>query len=240
MMRDVRPTIGVTKPVRGDVLAYLAICFAVRIAGGRPQRLTTGDTWREAKINGLVLGGGGDIFPGHYGQAEVESASYDKGRDEMEMYWARKARDTNLPTLAICRGAQLLNVAHGGTLYQSIAETYGVSDYPTGPIGYTLFRKMIHLESDSLLFELLGARRARVNSIHRQAIDVLGTDLSVSAREETGIVQAIEDPEKPYFLGVQFHPEFLIHRRPFRSIFRGLVEASRDYQALVENHAMAA
>ena len=65
-----------------------------------------------------------------------------------------------------------------------------------------------------------------VNAIHSQAIDRLGAGLTVSAREPNGVIQGIEDPSQPFWIGVQFHPEFLIYRAPFRRLFRALVEAA--------------
>jgi len=223
--------IGITKPKTGDDLAYMAIRAAVYMAGGRSMKLSTGTSWRDANIDGLIIGGGADVFPPHYGQMAVEGAQYDEGRDEMEMYWARKARDSNLPSLAICRGAQLMNVAHGGTLHQDLCVVYENTDYPTTPLGHALFRKPISLKPHSRIADIVGRKKMRVNSIHKQAIDTLGDGLTASAVEDNGIIQAIEDDTKDFYLGVQFHPEFLIHRPTFRRIFKRFVTAANrsDY-----------
>ncbi len=87
------PIVGITKPEDDDNLAYAAIALAVRMAGGTPERLTSGMSWREAAVDALIIGGGSDIFPPHYDQEAIEGAHYDHGRDEMEMFWARTARD---------------------------------------------------------------------------------------------------------------------------------------------------
>ncbi|MEM6650571.1 MAG: gamma-glutamyl-gamma-aminobutyrate hydrolase family protein [Pseudomonadota bacterium] len=220
------PVIGITKPEKGDNLAYFAISSAVRLVGGQPLEMTTSMSWRETYIQGLIIGGGSDVFPPHYHQDAVEGAQYDQGRDEMEMYWARKARDTNLPTLAICRGAQVMNVASGGSLHQKLDEIYEDVDYPSTIYGQIFYRKEINIDPQSLLSEIVSSDTAHVNSIHKQAIAETGENLTVTARERNGVIQAIEDKSRPYYLGVQFHPEFLIHRTQFRNIFKKLVEIS--------------
>lgn len=224
-----QPIIGITKPERGDNLAYTAMCLAVRLAGGVPIELSPGMAWRKLRLKGLLIGGGSDVFPAHYGQDAIEGARYDHDRDEMEMYWARRARDSHLPTLAICRGAQLMNVASGGSLHQRLAEIYQDVDYPSSALGHMLYRKTITIVEESLLSRLIQKPKTRVNSIHKQAIADLGEGLLVSACERNGVIQAIEDPAKPFYLGVQFHPEFMIYRKEFRAIFEGLVEAAKAY-----------
>lgn len=221
------PIIGITKPESGDNLAFLAIVAGINMAGGHSQRLTTGTSWRDAKLDGLVIGGGSDVFPPHYDQDAIEGARYDEGRDEMEMYWARKARDSNLPTLAICRGAQVMNVAAGGSLHQSLHKIYDDIDYPTTRFGQMIYRKTIKIAPESLLSRITQKTKARVNSIHKQAIAVVGEGLNVTAFETNGVVQAIEDPSRDYYMGVQFHPEFLLHQQKFRNIFEELVNAAK-------------
>lgn len=224
-----RPTIGISRPSEGDLAAFAALAAAVKIAGGKPFALSTGMSWRDADLDGLLIGGGDDVFPPHYGQEAIEGAHYDQDRDEMEMYWARKARDTQIPTLAICRGAQVMNVASGGTLHQSLGAIYDDVDYPSTFLGQVFYRKTILINHGSILRRLLMRGTTRVNSIHKQAIADPGEGLVVTARERNGVVQAIEDLDRPFYLGVQFHPEFLIHQRQFRKIFAGLVEHAKKY-----------
>ena len=179
-------------------MAYLAICFAVRRAGGLPLKLTTGMSWRDTELSALIIGGGSDVFPEHYNQAAVEGATYDQNRDEMEMYWARKARDGNIPTLGICRGAQVMNVAHGGSLHQELSKVYDDVDYPSTLIGHAFYRKKVTIKPDSLLGSITRHRSLRVNSIHKQAIDEVGKDFVISAVENNGVIQAIEDETPPF------------------------------------------
>jgi len=189
-----RPIIGITKPNNKDYLSYLAIKLAVIMAGGKPLKITSKDKqYESANINGLILGGGSDIFPARYNQAPKEDYIYDQDRDEMEVFWAERARDENIPTLGICRGAQLLNIVCGGSLH-------------------TIIPKI----------------EIKVNSIHKQAIDKLGNDMSVNAVEKNGVIQAICLNNHDYFLGVQFHPEFLIYKKDFRKIFKRLVQSASN------------
>ncbi len=221
-----KPVIGITKPTRGDNLAYAAIWLAVRRAGGEPLRLTAIRPHTDKWISGLVLGGGSDVFPELYDGQPHPSAQYDRERDRMEKFWAQRARDERLPVLGICRGAQLLNVVNGGTLHANIAEVYKDVVYPSTLPGHMFYRKMIEIASGSLLGRIIGEPTRKVNSIHKQAVDQVGERPAVPARANNGLIQAIEDPDCDYYLGVQFHPEFLLYRKGDQAIFDALVEAA--------------
>jgi len=144
-------------------------------------------------------------------------------RDELEKHLIRAALERGLPMLGICRGMQLLNVVAGGSLHQSLEGFY--EEYPA--MRSVLPRKRIEIEPDSLLATVLATTRGRVNALHSQAIDRLGSGMVISAREPNGVIQAIEHQDKPYMLGVQWHPEYLPQRPEQRALFRSLVEAAR-------------
>ena len=222
-----RPLIGITKPSTGDNLAFLCICLGVWLAGGRPVRLTASAPHAQDRIAGLVLGGGADVFPGLYDTAPKRGYAYDRTRDEMEIEWARRAEAENIPVLGICRGAQLLNVIAGGTLHLEVRKAYKDIDYPSTTLGHIFYRKTVLIAPGSRLARAIRADRTRVNSIHKQAIDDVGDGLAVTAQERNGVVQAIEGAGPRFTLGVQFHPEFLLHRAAFRRIFRDFVDAAR-------------
>lgn len=223
-----RPLIGVTKPSRGDLASFWAICAALRRAGGAPVRLSAVASLAGRRLHGLVLGGGVDIHPARFGAPPKPFYPYDTARDEMEIGWLDDAAQTHLPTLGICRGAQLMNVAAGGTLHLDLAARFGWALYPQHWLRQSYFRKCIDIAPGSRLHEALGVERLRVNSVHRQAIDAPGAGLVVSAREANGIAQAIERPEARFWIGVQFHPEFLLASRPCRRLFASFVSAARE------------
>lgn len=222
-----RPRIGITKPVRGDFFVYAALWLAVRLAGGRSVMITERSPRQPGEIDGLLLSGGLDLSPHLYEGVHDPAKRYDDGRDRLEMAWARHAVETGLPLLGICRGCQILNVARGGDLVQEIDPDL-LKTFPATPLGYLLFRKTIAIEADSRLAAILGGRYARVNSLHRQAVNGPGEGLRVTAREVHGGVQAIEATEHRFCLGVQFHPELMIHRADMRALFRALVTAAGD------------
>jgi putative glutamine amidotransferase len=175
-------------------------------------RLTPENEADFAHCAGLILSGGVDVFPGTYKSSRLDyplgPKQHNPTRDAFEIGLFHSAMQKQLPVLAICRGMQLVNAALGGTLVQDLEEG-----------GKQNHRKMegidgihaVHLEPDSLLHSLRHADATIVNSAHHQAIDRLGEGLKLTAwSTDDHVPEAIEwaDPaEKPFFLGVQWHPE---------------------------------
>jgi gamma-glutamyl-gamma-aminobutyrate hydrolase PuuD len=221
-----RPRIGITKPESGDELAFLAMKVAVWVAGGSPIELTARAPRDPQAIDGLIFGGGADVYPVRYAGVPKPDYRYDIERGDMEVSWAAAAREHDLPVLGVCRGAQMLNVLAGGTLHPDLTP-FGAR--PSSHFWERLTRReRIRVLPRSLLAATCGRTELRVNSIHSQAVARLGAGLVVAAREENGLIQAIEDRSRRMWMGVQFHPEFLIYRAPFRRLFRALVvEAQR-------------
>lgn len=222
-----RPVIGVTKPEKGDTLPWWAMKFAVWLAGGDPVKVTARAPRDPHSIDGLIFGGGSDVYPKRYQGQPKEGYRYDLARGDMEASWAMAARRHDLPVLGVCRGAQMLNVLAGGTLHMDLSE-FGDLGRPKN-IFWRLFHRLpIKVRKRSRLASITQCpEKMHVNAIHEQAIDRLGAELIVSAREPTGVIQAIEDPSRSFWMGVQFHPEFLLYRAPFRRLFKALVEAAR-------------
>lgn len=157
--------------------------------------------------DGLLLPGGDDIDPSRYGQPRHEKCGKSSAlRDEAEWKLLEAFLPTGKPILGICRGCQFLNVYLGGTLHQHIE---GHSDFKTRAKGCHHAR----IEEGSLLSSLLPEKQIWVNSLHHQAVDVLGKGLAVSARAEDGTVEAIELAGHPFCIAVQWHPEHLSKRR---------------------------
>jgi putative glutamine amidotransferase len=162
-------------------------------------------------IAGLVLTGGEDLDPAHYDVAPHSAAGQPHAaRDACELALARVARDRAIPTLAICRGAQVINVAFGGTLIQDIpSERSGTLDHDPRAAR----RERVHsvyVESESELARAIGASEIATNSSHHQAVDRLGDGLRVTARTTDGIVEAFESVDAAWWMvAVQWHPEEL-------------------------------
>lgn len=152
-----------------------------------------------ARLDGLVIAGGPDVEPVHYGATpDPRTGPPARARDAWELALIKEALAAGLPLLGICRGMQLLNVALGGTLVQHIdghAEVPGVFGHHTvKPVPDTLYGTVVPEET-------------AVPTFHHQAVDRLGTGLTVSAQAADGTVEAIELPGPPWVLGVQWHPE---------------------------------
>jgi len=143
----------------------------------------------------------------------------DPARDELEHDLIGQAIERRLPMLGICRGMQLINVALGGSLHQSLEGFY--DEYPA--IRSVLPRKRVELKPDSMLQQIIGTQDVLVNALHRQAIDRLGEGLDAVAREANGVLQGFEAAGDRWLIGVQWHPEYLPQRPDQRALFEALV-----------------
>lgn len=239
-----RPIIGLTTyrktaaqatpmPVMALMPSYIE---AVAAAGGVPVLIPLGLdevalSILLARLDGLLLTGGGDIAGEHYHSQHREFIfDVDTDRDRVELFLAREAMAHNKPLLAICRGHQMLNVALGGTLYEDVME------WMPGAIKHDFFgvhprnhqAHPVAIQPGSTLAKTLGIREARVNSLHHQGIRDLAPGLVATAHAPDGLIESVEAPTHTFALGVQWHPENLIHDDPVMlSLFNGLVEAAR-------------
>ena len=158
------------------------------------------------RLDGLVLTGGGDLHPEHYG-AETETALEDAnaGADAWELALARGARERGLPTLGICRGMQALAVVSGGRMVQDLQPEHGHPLIESTPESLMQSRHDVHIAAGSRLAAVMGATTFPVNSIHHQAVVDAG-DLVVTARVGE-VVEALESGTDWPMIGVQWHPE---------------------------------
>ncbi|MEE4329703.1 MAG: gamma-glutamyl-gamma-aminobutyrate hydrolase family protein [Wenzhouxiangella sp.] len=152
----------------------------------------------------------------------TKTSGRSEDRDALEKKLIQDACEHGRPIFGICRGMQLINVVLGGSLHQSIRSFY--EEEPQ--IRSVLPRKRIEIQPGSLLARVLSTGTTRVNTLHSQAIDTLGADLVVCAREPTGVIQAIEHRDRDFILGVQWHPEYLPQRREQLALFRALITAA--------------
>jgi putative glutamine amidotransferase len=186
-------------------------------------------------LDGLLLTGGGDVDPAKYGEAPHSTFDpAEPGRDDFELALVALARKRGLPILAICRGAQVLNVAYGGTLVQDIAsQVPGALTHKVEVPPHQAFELAheIWIDKDTLLSRVMRERLSDadscdVNSRHHQAVRQLGPGLIASATAPDGVIEAIEDPAARFCLGVQWHPENFWRTGEFRPLFEGLLEAT--------------
>jgi len=167
-------------------------------------------------VDGLVLTGGEDVHPAQYGAAPAARLGPTHAtRDAMEIAAVLGARERALPTLAICRGMQVLNVALGGTLVQDIpSERPGALDHDP-PAARDARTHALHLVPGSRAARALRATTAEVNSVHHQAIDRVAPGLVISGRAPDGIIESVETPDDDpwWVLAVQWHPEEFVRER---------------------------
>jgi putative glutamine amidotransferase len=192
-------------------------------------------------VAGLVLTGGGDVDPALYGGNPKLADGVDRERDELETRLLREAREGRVPTLCICRGLQLANVAFGGSLIGDIPGALGVRNPIRHQVrtGGVTDRKLIAehevtIREGSLLARIVGVDRLLTGSRHHQAVDRAAGDLRVVARTDDGVIEALEATfDSPFWLAVQWHPESTrdLDGGASRALFSAFVQA-----ALSESH----
>jgi putative glutamine amidotransferase len=237
MERRVRaPFVGITAEGRddkGNVILPLEYVDAVRRAGGVAVILPV---WQAdpalllAAVDALIIAGGGDIDPVLYGgEAHPAIYSIDRERDDVEIALVRQAFETGTPTLGICRGAQVMNVALGGTLVEHLEDSgLGSTRHRASPPAYVPHR--VDVLEGSTLHYILAATVIAPLSWHHQAVRRLAPGLIASACAPDDTIEAIESNRLPYFLAVQWHPEMSAVQDPTQQrLFDALVEAARDF-----------
>ena len=164
-----------------------------------------------ANLSGICLSGGPDLDPGIYHSlADAHLGPTEPELDRFEVALARHADARNMPVLAICRGAQVLNVARGGTLHQHLPDVVGsaVVHRRHGPDDPDA-QHLVDVEAESVLGAVLGHLHPLVNSYHHQAADRLGRGLRAVAWSPDGVIEGIEAPGRDFVIGVQWHAESL-------------------------------
>jgi putative glutamine amidotransferase len=220
------------EPPRHEMALGLTYMRAIEAAGGLPVVIPPLDLALVEplldRISAICLSGGPDVHPDSYGaEPDEHLGPTEPDLDRFELAIASAADQREMPLLAICRGAQALNIVRGGTLVQHLPDVH-----PGGEIDH---RQRIpgdqpshHVQIDpaSRLAATIDASELGVNSFHHQAIDRVGRGLTATAWADDGTIEAIEDPARDFMIGVQWHAELLVHRREELSLFTSFVEVA--------------
>jgi len=235
-----KPLIGITTHLATNEYGQTRIVLqqsyakAIMQAGGVPvliPSIIAEDGWDAlySRLDGILFSGGGDIalehFPGH---PHPRIADVEPERDSVELKIIHAAASDGKPFLGICRGCQLLNVSLGGTLYTHLPDQLPNSldhSYP-GDLRTVLVHQ-VKIEEGTHFSDVLGEPIVRVNSHHHQGLKDIAPSLRVAGHAPDGLVEAIELPDHPFGLAVQWHPEWLTDQESTRNLFRKFVEAAR-------------
>lgn len=194
---------------------------AVERAGGRAVLVPPDDEGIDEvldALDGLVFSGGNDMAPDSYGaEADPATNGTNPARDRGELALLTAALERDLPVLAICRGVEVLNIVRGGDLVQHLPDVVGHEDHRT--VVGEFSEHPVRVDPSSRIGEV----RAAVKSHHHQGLGRIGEGLREVAWAEDGVVEALEDPGKPFLVGVLWHPEAGDDQR----LFDQLVEAAR-------------
>jgi putative glutamine amidotransferase len=235
-----QPVIGITtfegKNPDGlpSVMLLHAYVYAILEAGGVPvliPSMLSGDGLDVLynRLDGVIFSGGGDIAPEHFnGEENPRINGVEPLRDAVELSLLRAVVDDGKPFLGICRGIQIVNAGLGGTLYEHLGEQFqrGIDHtYPT-----TMRTHLVHevkIEEGTRIADVVGEPVLRVNSLHHQGLREIAPGLHVTGYAPDGLVEAVELPDHPFGLAVQWHPEWLTDQQPTRNLFKAFVDSAR-------------
>jgi putative glutamine amidotransferase len=182
------------------------------------------------RLDGIVFPGGADVAPSEYGEAPIDNLNViEAPRDRTELTLARWAYEDNLPTLGICRGQQLINVALGGSLYQDLRHQ-GVTQVEHSEAhgqGRAALIHRVRLDPESRLAQLIDETSLDVNSLHHQAVKTIAAPLTITGKSEDGVIEALESPERRFLIAVQWHPEEIDDLPWVQRLFSGFAKAAQ-------------
>jgi putative glutamine amidotransferase len=236
------PVVGITTMRRknqyGMQLASLAEAYVAALtqAGACPVLIPNGMPVQAVdnllqRLDGLLFTGGGDIDADFYQSEDHPKINgIERDRDRLELLLLERVVQDGKPFMGICRGLQLINVGLGGSLYADIADQApeaGKHDYyPDWERDY--LAHPVAVQADSRLASILGSNSNQVNSLHHQAVRDLAPGLVATAYSPDGIIEAVELPNHPFGLAVQWHPEWLTAHSKMRGLFSAFTQATRQ------------
>jgi len=234
-----KPLIGIStnqsKNVYGQPTVALMQSYvnAIMQAGGVPVLIPSmihEDGWDAlyARLDGILLSGGADIAIEHFsGEPHPRVEGVDPARDSIEIKMVQAAVEDGKPFLGICRGAQVINVGLGGTLYTHIPDQVpNALDHAYPGNRRTVLVHEVKLEEGTHIAEVMGEPILQVNSLHHQGLKDIAPSLRVTGYASDGLVEAVELPDHPFGIAVQWHPEWLTDQQPTRNLFKKFVEAA--------------
>lgn len=223
-----------TDPRRPVVNASASYVEAILAAGGTPVLIPFSLDEPELTeflptLDGVLLTGGPDINPAVYGGSMHPSVKgVDSQRDHSDIFIAYYVINQKIPFLAICRGIQIINIALGGTLYTHISDQHPQAIFHTSypDLPYNYLSHAVTVKENSLLAQICQSDSMLVNSLYHQGIKGLAPGLQAIARATDRLVEAVQVPDHPFGLGVQWHPELLPDNPNAAAIFRAFMKAS--------------
>lgn len=249
------PVIGVTGPDRGGYAAWFMTRLALRRAGARPVRITPSRPLDETELDGVVIGGGSDVEPLHYGEEPLEEIlKKDKGirladwlvnillfvfrrifstKDVQRYDPDRDELEKHMIQYALRNNLPILGICRGSQLLNIVlgGTLYQqiLDFYGETPFVRSLLpRKRVEIESGSRLSGIFHSNSGVINALHNQAIKETGDRVRITARDLAGVVQAIEYDDSEFVIGVQWHPEYLPQLPQHQALFRRLVEVAQE------------
>jgi putative glutamine amidotransferase len=189
------------------------------------------------RLDGIVFPGGADVAPEEYGEAPIDNLNIiEAPRDRTELTLARWAFADDLPTLGICRGQQLLNVALGGSLYQDLRHQ-GVTTVEHSDADGRARNALLHrvrLDPASRLAQLIDETSIEVNSLHHQAVRVVAAPLKATGTSDDGVIESLESEERRFLMAVQWHPEEIDDLPWVQRLFAGFARAASGHTSMAQ------
>lgn len=233
------PLIGITassQMLEGSFCLSRLYVEAVRRAGGVPILIPAGEPDLSAilaRLDGLILSGGGDIEPARYnGVAHPTIYNVDLERDRSEISLAQLILASNIPVLGICRGLEVLVVATGGSLVPHIPDEFGEVVIHRADQFHSVEHK-VYINPNSRLAQIIGTSEVDVMSWHHQAASIVPSEWNVTAYAADGVIEAIDHKQHDWAIAVQWHPELAINDPLQQRIFQDFVHAARNKTSLL-------